>query len=200
MGLAQIQRVLARLYTDSVLRDRFFADPQGVGEASGLGSTEAQELTQLSAQHVIFFASSLKRKRLNEACKLLPLTHRVMGKQFASLFLKYANTRVPMGPKRHLEDGIAFSAFIENGARVDGIKPPWVVELLRYEAACLKAADQTCQWTVRCFRYPIKKLVRCCVQGNELTVLGMQPTVALWLRLSRRKRLRHVVLSLPRLL
>ncbi len=79
MGLARLQEVLAQLYTDAALRERFFADPQGVSEALGLQPEEAQQLTQLSAPQVDFFAESLKRKRLNEACKLLPLTRRVLG-------------------------------------------------------------------------------------------------------------------------
>ena len=35
MGLAEIQRVLARLYVDPTLRERFFADPAAVGAELG---------------------------------------------------------------------------------------------------------------------------------------------------------------------
>ena len=198
MALEEIQRVLAKLYTDAVLRERFFADPQRVAEGMGLSFYEAHELAQLSAEQVNFFARSLQRKRLNEACKLLPITHRMMGKRFAPLFLKYANTRVPTGPKKHLEDAIAFSSFLEQVARVNFIIPLWAVELVRYEATCLKAVDPTCWCAVVWFRYPIKNLLRCCTEGNGTPVPVLQPTIALWLRLSRRKRVRHVILSLPR--
>src|SRR4051812_34429829 len=36
MGVAEIQSVLARLYVDPKLRDRFFADPAAVGAELGL--------------------------------------------------------------------------------------------------------------------------------------------------------------------
>jgi hypothetical protein len=198
MGLAQIQRVLATLYTDAVWRERFFADPHRGGEALGLSAEETQQLAQLSAQQVAFFASSLQRKRLHEACKLLPLTHRVLGKRFAVLFRRYADTHVPKGPKKHREDAVAFSAFVERVMRGDGIEPPWVVELVCYEALWLNAADPTCRWMVRWFRYPMDKLVQSVVQGDGGQVSLMQPTIALWFRLSRHRRLRHVILSLPR--
>jgi hypothetical protein len=59
MGLAQIQRVLATLYTDAVWRERFFADPPGGGAALGLSAAEIQQLAQLSAQQVACFAGAL---------------------------------------------------------------------------------------------------------------------------------------------
>ena len=198
MGLAQIQRVLSQLYTDDVLRERFFADPQAVGEVLGLSSAETHQLAQLSAQHVNFFARSLKRNRLNVVCKLLPLTHRVLGKRFSGLFLQYADTHVPMGTKKHQEDAGAFSKFVEQAARVDGIEPPWIMELVRYEASCLGAADTTCWWIMRWFRYPPVKLVRSLMQGDGAPLPLAQPTIALWFRFSRRNRLRHIALTLPR--
>lgn len=198
MGLAQRQRVLATLYTDAVWRERFFVDPTGALSPNASPSEETLQLAQLSAQQVAFFAGSLQRKRLNEACKLLPLTHRVLGKRFAVLFRRYADTHVPKGPKKHREDAVAFSTFVERIMRGDGIEPPWVVELARYEALWLNAADPTCRWMVRWFRYPMYKLVRSVVQGEGDQVLLMQPTIAFWFRLSPYRRLRHVVLSLPR--
>ncbi len=200
MSLAQIQRVSARLFTDGALRERFFADPTGVGNALGLSSEEVQQLAQLSAQQVTAFASSLHHKRLNEVCKLLPLTHRVLGKRFAVLFWRHADTYVPKGMKKHQDDAIAFFAFVKRVARVDGIDPPWVLELARYEAARLQAADPTCRWMVRWFRHSISQLVRSVGQGDGTPLpLGQQPSIGLWFRLSPRRPLRHVVVSLPRL-
>ena len=43
MGLAEVQGALARLYIDPALRDRFFADPAGVGVELGLGAEESRE-------------------------------------------------------------------------------------------------------------------------------------------------------------
>ena len=200
MGLVLIQRVLAQLYTDTVLRERFFADPQREGEALGLSSDDMQHLIQLSVPQVNFFAASLKRKRLNEVCKLLPLTHHVLGNRFAALFLRYADTHLPKGIKKHRDDAIAFAAFIEQVARVDGIEPPCFMDLARYEASCLKAADSTCRWLVCLFRHPMDKVVRNLVQGDDAPLPSAQLTIALWFRLFRQRQVRHLILSLPRLL
>ncbi len=196
MGLAKLQGVLARLYTDAGLRERFFADPQTVGEALGLSDEESQQLAQLSAQQVNFFADSLKRKRLNEACKLMPLTHRVLGKRFGALFRRYADTHVPRGTKKHLEDALAFSAFVEQASPIKGIER-WTVDLLRYEAAWLKAWDPTCRWILRWFQHPVAKLVHRLEMENEVPLPRAKPTIAFWFRLSPRGRLCHFVLSLP---
>ena len=194
MGLAQTQQILAQLYTNSVLRSRFFANPQAVGEELGLNSDEAQQLAKLSAQQVNLFASSLKRKRLGEVRELLPLTHSVLGKGFAELFWRYAETYIPTGIKKHLEDAIAFSTFIEV-TQLESINPPWVVDLLRYEKAWLQAAEPSSRLTVCWFRYAIDKLART-VQQDETPVVLMQPAIAIWFRLSPRSHLRHFVLKL----
>ncbi|MBD1926632.1 hypothetical protein H6F74_10305 [Trichocoleus sp. FACHB-90] len=195
MGLAQTQQILAQLYTNSLLRSRFFANPQAVGEELGLNSDQAQQLAKLSAQQVNLFASSLKRKRLGEVRELLPLTHSVLGKGFAELFWRYAETYIPTGIKKHLEDAIAFSAFVENVTQLESIDPPWVVDLVRYEKAWLQAAEPSSRLTVCWFRYAIDKLART-VQQNETPVVLMQPAIAIWFRLSPRSHLRHFVLKL----
>ena len=181
------------------LRERFFADPQGVSEALGLQPEEAQQLTQLSAPQVDFFADSLKRKRLNEACKLLPLTRRVLGKRFGALFRRYADTHAPSGVKKHLEDAVAFSLFVERAAPEEGIEP-WLVDLLRYEAAWLKAWDPTFRWMARRFGFPVGGLAQTLAHGDGAGMPQEQPTIALWFRILQRGRLRHVLLPLPRLL
>ena len=63
MGLAEIQAALARLSIDPALRDRFFADPAGVGIELGLGAEEARGLADVSRRGVEQFAESLRRKR-----------------------------------------------------------------------------------------------------------------------------------------
>ena len=35
MGLAEVQQVLAQLYTNTLSRERFFANPQALGEELG---------------------------------------------------------------------------------------------------------------------------------------------------------------------
>jgi hypothetical protein len=73
MGLADVQRVLAQLYTNTTLRERFLTNPQSVGQELGLEAAEIEQIVQLSEKQVARFAQSLHNKRLGEVYKLLPL-------------------------------------------------------------------------------------------------------------------------------
>ncbi len=199
MGLAETQRLLARLYTNGVLRERFFADPLKVGEELGLNPDDAHEMARLSARDVNLFASSLRNKRLREVCELLPLTHRVLGSRIAGLFRQHSDIYTPRGVKKHRDDAIAFATHLEKIASQDGSIPGWVAELIRYEKAWLKAADPGCRIIIRWFRYAVGDLVRRGALGDDPSVPLKQPSLALWFRLSRRGRLRHRVLTLPSL-
>ena len=195
MGLAHVQRLLVELYTDAALREQFFADPRAACEVFRLSPNEAQQLGQLSSEQVGFFANSLRRKRLNAVGKLLPLTKRALGDYFAELFGQYADSFMPSGTAKHRQDAIAFVAYIEEALSVHTTEPTRAVGLARYEAAWLKAADPTSRWIVCRLREPISRLVRCARHDAP----SPRATVALWFRLSPRSRLRHVVLSRPRL-
>lgn len=197
MGLREIQRVLAQLYTNAVLRERFFADPQAVGEELGLSAAEVQQVAQLSMQQVNLFANSLHSKRLGEVCKLLPLTYRVLGKHFALLFRRYAETYVPKGIKKHRDDAISFATFVEQVARMGDIEPAWAMEVLRYEKADLIASSVTRRLMVRRFGYAIGKLVQSLDRGDEVPSLVRQSTIVFWVCFTRQGQLWRVVFSLP---
>ncbi len=194
MGLAQMQRLLAQLYTDATLRERFLRDRQAVAEAFDLSAEEVHQVSQLSARQLTFFAHSLQRKRLNGVGKLLPVTKRTLGDRFADLFAQHATTFVPHGARKQRADAVKFAAYVEEIARRDGFEPPWVVELLRYEAARLTAADPLSRCTIRWFRRPIGTLVRQVRQGDRVPSSLTRPTIALWFRVSPRHRLWHIIL------
>jgi hypothetical protein len=198
MGLAQTQRVLARLYTDSDFRERFIAQPAGVGAAFGLLREETARLARLSISDLDYFATSLKRKRLHEARALLPLTYGVLAERFTALFLRYADTHLPRGIRKHQEDAAAFVAFLERVDRSQGIAPPWAVDLARLEAARLIAADPARRWTACRLRHNPDRLTRSAIQPEETSPPPGRPTIIIWFRLSRRHRLRRVVLSIGR--
>jgi hypothetical protein len=128
--------------------------------------------------------------------KHLPVTRRVMGDSFATHFRRYAVHHTPKGSVRPREDAAAFAIFLERASRSDPVEPPWAVEVARYEAAWLAAAAPGFRWIVRCFRYPIPHLPRDPAQESFEPL--PQPTLAIWCRLSRRSRLRHLILPLPR--
>ena len=161
MGLAEVQTGLAYLYTNKDVRERFFAEPKTVGAEFNLSLAEIQQLEQLPIERVNFFASSLLYKRLNEVSKLLPQTYSVLGRAFVQLFFRHAQNYLPSGIKKHLLDAIAFANFIEQVARVEKIEPPWVLEVVRHEAARLEVRHPLCWWKMCWFRRAISQLVRC---------------------------------------
>jgi len=189
MGLAQTQQLLAQLYTNTELRQRFFANPQTVGAELGLSEAQTQKLAQLSAQQVNIFANSLKWKRLGEVRELLPRTARVLGKNFNDLFWRYAETHLPQGIKKHRQDAIAFASFITKVAPQEGIEPIWLGDLVRYEQTWLLAEELNHGFQVCWFRYPIDKLF-------TAQKIHPQPTIAIWWRFRVRSPLYHSVRSL----
>jgi len=195
MGLDKQQQALARLYTDVILRKAFSEDPQDVAVRLGLGPREVEQLSRLSARQLKFFSNSLKHKRLSEACKLLPLSRLALGGQFATIFHRYADTHVPTGTRKHVDDAVAFVKFAKESAHNKHIEP-WAMELMHYEVACRTAWDLA-SWRMMWFRYPVGKLVRFLAHDHGKPLITVQPTIALWFRLARRGRLRHVILSLP---
>ncbi|QFS49080.1 hypothetical protein GXM_06574 [Nostoc sphaeroides CCNUC1] len=188
MGLAKTQEVLAQLYTNTEFRERFFANPETVGAELGLSCDEAQKLAQISAKEVNIFANSLKWKRLGEVRELLPRTARALGKNFTTLFWRYAQTHVPKGIKKHREDAIAFANFIGFVAEKENLDPPWISDLVRYEKTWLLAYEPTRRLIVCWFRYPVG------IASPD--AMKRQPTIAIWFRFSKRAQLRHIVRSL----
>ncbi|MGH1395640.1 MAG: hypothetical protein ACRAVC_16675 [Trichormus sp.] len=180
MGLEQTQQLLAQLYTNTQLRERFFSNPQAVGLEMGLSSDEAQELAQLSAKQVNVFANSLKWKRLGEVRELLPRTAEAMGKNFTTLFWRYAENPIPQGIKKHRQDAIAFANFIIQVAQTQELEPAWIGDLVRYEKTWLLVYT-----TANCFKI--------CRFGYAIHQdLRKKAVIALWLRLGKRSALHYI--------
>lgn len=181
MGLAQTQQVLAQLYTNTEFRERFFANPQAVAVELGLSGDEVQQLAQLSAQDLNIFANSLKWKRLGEIRELLPRTAKVLGKNFNTLFWRYAETHLLTGIKKHRDDAIAFANFIAKVAHDEDLEPVWVADLVRYEKTWLLAYEPGICWKFCWLRYAIHR---------DFTA---KPTLAIWWRWSGRSQLHHII-------
>ncbi|QIR40154.1 hypothetical protein HCG51_27885 [Tolypothrix sp. PCC 7910] len=190
MGLAQTQQVLAKLYTNTEFRNGFFANPKVLGAELGLSDAEIENLSQLAAPQVNLFASSLKWKRLNLLSKVLPSTAVALGKNFKTLFWRYAETYIPQGIKKHRQDAIAFADFIVKTSQLEGLEPIWLSDLVRYEQAWLLAEELNRGLKVCWFRYPIDKL------GNSEEKIRPQLTIAVWWRFQARSPLHHIVQSL----
>lgn len=182
MGLKQTQQLLAQLYTNTELRSRFFANPQAVGLEMGLSDDEARQFAELSTTQVNVFANSLIWKRLGEVREMLPRTAKVLGKNFTTLFWRYAETTIPQGVKKHREDAIAFADFIINVSPIEGIEPVWIEDLVRYEQTWLLTYAQDRCYKILRLRYAVHQ------------DLSQKNVLAIWWRLGRRSPLRHFVL------
>ena len=196
MGLPETQRFLAHLYTDGDLRERFFADPDGVGHAWELTAADIQQVAQAPADQITFFAHSLQSKRLGEVRKLLPLTCRALGPRAGDLFRRYADTPVPAGVKKHRLDALGFAAFLDHLPPSDLGAPAWLLDVLRYEAGWLQAGDPACRWHVRRTRHAPRSLLRSLTAG-EPPAIHVRPTLLVWCRLAPRGPLRHLTVPLP---
>jgi hypothetical protein len=190
MGLGEIQRAMARLYVDGALRDRFFAEPSSVGAELGLDAAEAQGLACVSQRQVEQFADSLRNKRRAQVRQFVPMAARAIGQGFASLFERYVAESAPRGSKADLDDAVGFVEWLRR--QDHAIEPPWSVDLARYELAWRQAARSSILPIVRRFRFPVATLTA----GADR--IAPQASLALWWRPTRRGRVRHVVIKIPR--
>jgi len=189
VGLIEVQHVLARLYTDGSLREQFLADPESVGKGLGISADEARQLAEARAS-IRYFARSLQVKRLGEAGRFLPATRRALGVRYGPLFLKYADTPPPTGPRKLQEDALRFVRFLATHPE-PGFEP-WLLELARFEAAWIDARAPAPRLLVRFFRWPVQRLV----QEDGTATMRPEWGLGLWIRTSGRKRLHHYWLRL----
>ena len=193
MGLAEVQGALARLYVDSNLRDRFFTNPAAVGAELGLDSEEALSLARVPRRQVDQFAESLRRKRRDQVRRVVPITARALGPEYAASFERYVNEAPPRGSKADLEDAAGFVAALCRWA--NQVEPPWAVDLARYELAWRQAARVGRIPIVRMFRFAVANLAT----RREPEPVAPRTTLACWWRPTRRGVVRHIAMAMPRL-
>jgi hypothetical protein len=192
MGLSEVQAALARLSVELALRDRFFADPPGVGAELGLTAQEAVGLARIPRRQVEQFAGSLRHKRRDQTRRVIPIAARALGREFEELFERYVNESPPRGSKADLDDAAGFVAAMRRWA--DQIEPRWAVDLADYELAWRQAARAGRIPIVRTFRYEVARLLT----GHEPAPAKPRLTIACWWRPTRQGKVRHFVISLAR--
>lgn len=203
MGLAETQRALAQLYTNAELRERFFADPLKIGAELGLSADETGDLARLSAAQVNLFAGSLHHKRLQEVRVLLPLTTCALGeRRMAALFYEHARSYVPRGVRKHRTDAAAFADYLAAKTGLsENPAPDWISDLARYEMTWLATAEMTRGLVVRRFHFAVNQAARPAAAGERdgeaAPAPKRQSSLAVWFRLSPRRKLRHLFLTLP---
>lgn len=197
MGLAAVERALARLLTDDVLRARFLADPVGTCGGLGLEGSDVEQVARLASARLRLAGQSLLYKRLQDARKLLPATAASLGPRFDALFLDHARLH-PMRPGETVHDDVErFARQLLESMRREGTERR-TRETAEYEACWLQASHPRRTLIVRRFAYPVNALVGTYCGGGAAQLPSLRGTVAIWLRLSRGSEIRHRVVSLPR--
>jgi hypothetical protein len=200
MGLADVQRALARLYTETELRAHFFAAPEAVGATLGLTAAEIEQLKPLSQAQTERFGRALQHKRRNEVEQLLPLSRRALGQRFGALFQAHADRWVPSGIHKHVDDALTFAATAARSLHGEDVEFEWLAELLRYEAACLRAYHGRRSLYCALFRMPIRRIaaqIAASGQSGQYEPVPSMPCLLIWARLRRNAPLRLFTLALP---
>ncbi len=194
MGLIEVQRVLAQLYTNVELREKFLANPQQIATEFGLNSVDIEHLTALSAFHLREFANSLQHKRLGEVSKILILTEKSLKTKFAELFLEFTSNYLPSGIKKHRDDAIAFAKFIASPIHKDILE--WCQEIALYEATRLQLVESKKLLIFRKFRYPLKQIIQSLFRGEEI-ITTKKLTLVIWVRIPGQTTWYHYFVPIP---
>lgn len=179
MSLAEQQRLLARLYTDPEIRRQLDEDPAALAAGLGVEGATAENLTAV-ADEIDEFAQALHRKRFGSIRKALPATSKALGKRFREAFIEHAEVFIPSGTDKIRRDILAFERFLDE--RLTG-EDVWIRELLRWEAAWVRANDPRFRFRMLFFRSAEAAQARGAPES-------WRPEVIVWWRLPG-KRLRY---------
>jgi hypothetical protein len=177
MALGDVQRTLARLFTDKAAREAFLADPQGASAALGLDTADAARLSAVAPQELRRFSASLVSKRALDAQKWTPLVAQALGARFGPLYA--ASVKGVADPAREAE---AFAAHLFALAKQRKIEPAWIGDLARYEAARVAASRPRFIFRIRTFRYPVGTIAVALAHGAAVGEIKPRFSLGLWLR------------------
>ncbi|MGD9543567.1 MAG: hypothetical protein AB7F41_10570 [Methylocystis sp.] len=181
MALAEMQALLARLFTDDDLRREFFESPIAVATRLGLSMHDTQRLVAIDPREMEAFAQSLIGKRALYARKALPLTARVLGDQFDGLFRKAI--RSVARDERHRADAAALSALLDLGVAGRELEPDWIGDLARFELAFVDAGGSGAALFLRRFGFDVASIAKGLARGEEVSP-RRRKTLGVWARRS----------------
>jgi hypothetical protein len=176
MAVAEVQRALARLFTDKAVREAFLTDPQSGAAMLGLDEGDATLLSRVAPRELRRFAASLASKRVLDARKWTPLVAEALGDRFCPLFAASPDSRDPV---RQAE---AFAAYLAALAGQGKIEPVWIGDIARYEATCVAARRPGFIFRLRFFRYPVGSIAIALTRGELVAEARTGFSFALWFR------------------
>ncbi len=197
--MAEIEHILERLSGDEELRRRFVDDPFALGRELGLSASASRQLKRAAAARFDSFAETERERHFVELGKLFPLTRRVLSGRFAAHFRRFAAEHAVGDAARLIGDALDFAEYLDARLREERVGAGWVLDLLRFEKARLRAADPARRLVVAFFRHDISRLVRSVMRREEPPAALRRATVALWWRPQRRGTVRYTVFAAPQL-
>lgn len=130
MCLGKLQDLLAALYVSSTERKAWYCHSEAVEHQYGLDESMRTALRGLERTALEFYATQLQEKRFAEITKLIPVTSSRHRSPLWRTFSGYAEKHVPMGPKKHIADAIAFGQFLHS---IGDALPAEALNILRFE-------------------------------------------------------------------
>ncbi len=130
MRLDRLQDLTAALYVSAQERREWYRNSESVASCYELDEAAQAALQGIQNRELEFYAKQLQEKRFSEIIKFVPLTGPRHRSVLWGAFGHYADKYVPVGPKKHIGDAIAFVKFLHS---VDSGLPSEVLGLLRFE-------------------------------------------------------------------
>jgi hypothetical protein len=178
MALAEVQKALARLFTDAALREVFLSDPQHGAARLGLDAIDARLLGAIAPKELRSFVASLSAKRALDARRRTPLVAAALANRFETHF-EAASSRSDADV---VEQADALARRLSALARDGQIEPCWIGDLARYEAACVAASNKRFFVRAHWFRYPIGVIVTALLAGAAMADIPSRRSLGVWLR------------------
>lgn len=169
MSLLEQQNLLARLYVDENLRRAFLSDPSSVAAPFGLSDTEIEEISSILPGEIDYFADSLRRKRMHEVEKMLPLIRSALQDSFEPVFAKYVDVMPSSREMTRSEDVQEFCRYLEREG--EGA----VRDAARFELAKIEFFSGKRNFLIRRFGHDVRN-----------TSYTPRRTYCLWIRIGKR--------------
>lgn len=196
MDLEKNQELLAALYTDEVLRSRFFANPERMAPQLGLDADGLAWFKSLDASEIAYLSQTLINKEYNEASPWIPGVCLALGPRAKKLFQRYLGQRDASrhaSPKQHAQ---AFLNFLKPHVRNKSAVPPCVPDIVRYEQ-CRLAAEGPLFIGLLWLSYPAKDWLQALHYNGDLRLIGRRPAMAAWCKLPGLQRPLHFTWAFP---
>ena len=183
MSLQKQQNLLAKLYTDAEFRRAFLSEPEKIGAENDLSKKEIAEIAGIMPEELNFFADSLFWKRLREVEKFLPLTRKVLAKDFSKYFREFSRIFNPQSVKKHFEDARHFCLYLRAQSLTDFAESAVKFEQSKLEFFGLEKRLVVCR-----LDYDIRKISES-DPNEQFEIPEKKAQIVVWLRFG--KRIRH---------